>query len=480
MASSCSRPLLLAFVFLLLQVCCALELQEIRPWQAQARRSRFGKRDTSGLDLRNVESFLWGGADNTDAVLGNFTVYVPGDHEHILSMEKFDGMLESVDCTPNGMTLKFEDDQTFAYAQRAWDWVNGADNHTFLMVAGRGDCGNNTRRIPYLVSSIEYDEDLNIARLNATTGEWKSLAHSYELQVGSVAMSGQAGLKMRDITKDVAMNIATAFPFKVKVEKGRISAELECDEKDCHTTGKINFEFRITQNVIGVPDGARFRMTPRGVTAQARLKLNVASNFDSQKELWKETVLSIPLNSINIPGNILEIGPFLDIDVGGELTGFEGSVSIISGATATLSNSAVLQADLLNPKNNEFSGWLPSVDVMPLTIEAKVAATMQVFVMPAVRMRIEALGKGVEAGLQLKMPFFEIKMEGVAAASGGVCNDPTKTLGVEIKPSCGVEIKFAAGKSNSNGKAPVDVTLGRTFSAAPTLLAVAQAAPPMA
>lgn len=29
---------------------------------------------------------------------------------------------------------------------------------------------------------------------------------------------------------------------------------------------------------------------------------------------------------------------------------------------------------------------------MPLTIEAKVAATMQVFVMPAVRMRIEALG----------------------------------------------------------------------------------------
>lgn len=46
------------------------------------------------------------------------------------------------------------------------------------------------------------------------------------------------------------------------------------------------------------------------------------------------------------------------------------------------------------------------------------------------------------------------------AASGGVCNDPTKTLGVEIKPSCGVEIKFAAGKSNSNGEAPVDVTLG--------------------
>lgn len=101
-------------------------------------------------------------------MLGNLTVFMPGDNENILSMEKFKGMLTSVKCNRLGMTLAFEDDSSFAYAQRTWDWVNGADNHTFVMVAGQGDCGNNTRRLPYLVSTIAYDEEQNTARLTAT------------------------------------------------------------------------------------------------------------------------------------------------------------------------------------------------------------------------------------------------------------------------------------------------------------------------
>jgi hypothetical protein len=78
-------------------------------------------------------------------------------------MEKFDGMLLSCNATQTGLELQFEDDQSFAYAQRVWDWVNGADNHTFLMVVGAGDCDNNPYRVPYLVSELSYDEDLNIA-----------------------------------------------------------------------------------------------------------------------------------------------------------------------------------------------------------------------------------------------------------------------------------------------------------------------------
>lgn len=102
-------------------------------------------------------------------------------------------MLNSVECNRHGMTLAFEDDSYFAYAQRMWDWVNGADNYTFIMVAGQGDCGNNTRRLPYLVSTIAYDEERNTARLTAIMGSWKDLLHSYELHVGSVPMSSDLG-----------------------------------------------------------------------------------------------------------------------------------------------------------------------------------------------------------------------------------------------------------------------------------------------
>lgn len=137
-------------------------------------------------------------------MLGNLTVFMPGDNENILSMEKFKGMLTSVQCNRHGMTLAFEDDSSFAYAQRTWDWVNGADNHTFVMVAGQGDCGNNTRRLPYLVSTIAYGEDRNTARLNATLGSWKDLLHSYELRVGSVPMSSDLSLAKRQWIKETS------------------------------------------------------------------------------------------------------------------------------------------------------------------------------------------------------------------------------------------------------------------------------------
>ncbi|KAF7513879.1 hypothetical protein GJ744_006493 [Endocarpon pusillum] len=145
------------------------------------------------LELKSTETCLWGAQDGSDATLGNLTVSMPGNDENILSMEKFEGMLTSAECNAQGMTPGFEDDSSFAYAQRVWDWVNGAENHTFLMVAGKGDCRNNPYRIPDLVHSIEYNEERNIARLDAMKGGWKDLAHSYELHVGSVPMSSDLG-----------------------------------------------------------------------------------------------------------------------------------------------------------------------------------------------------------------------------------------------------------------------------------------------
>jgi hypothetical protein len=396
---------------------------------------------------------------NTSAPLANFTVYAQRSHENVLSMEKFGGMLISQNCTPDGMTFQFQDDQTFAYAQKVWDWVNGADNHTFLMIAGSGDCGDNTHRIPYLVSSIAYDEEANIAMLNGTTGSWKDMAKSYQLQVGNVAapIDGRPG--KRDITKGVALPLANALPFTAKIEQGPLTGELECE--NCKTTGEINFELRVTQNVGGTPDGVEFQMTPSGVSAAANLKLKVASNFNSQKEVFKETVLSIPLDGITIPGDILNIGPFLDIDAGGEITGLEGSITVSSGATSSLSDSALLRVNLLNPLDNDFSGWDPNIDFTPPEVEAEVSATFQIFFMPAIRLKAEALGKGVAAGIELKLPFIDFKLQATTNSAGGVCDDPAKTIGVEIEPSIGAEIKFEAGATDGDNT-PVSVTLATT------------------
>lgn len=326
-------------------------------------------------------------------MLGNLTVFMPGDNENILSMEKFRGMLTSVECNRHGMTLAFEDDSSFAYAQRMWDWVNGADNHTFIMVAGQGDCGNNTRRLPYLVSTIAYDEERNTARLTAIMGSWKDLLHSYELRVGSVPMSSDLGLAKREWTKEASLDMSANLNFKKEIETGPVSGELVCDP--CYTTGKMKFELVIEVR-LNLQVNVNFRVAPQGVTAKATLALKVGSELKSEPINFKESMLKIPLSGISIPGGILTIGPVLDLSVGGELSAIEGSITVTTGATATLPDTAMLQADMLNPSNNKFSSWIPRIVKDDFTLQAKLSFSVQLFLEPALKLQAEALGKDSE------------------------------------------------------------------------------------
>ena len=64
---------------------------------------------------------------------GNFTVYMPRDHENILSMEKFSGHTKSIKCTQSQIDIQFKDTASYDYAKQVWDWVNGADNHSLFV-----------------------------------------------------------------------------------------------------------------------------------------------------------------------------------------------------------------------------------------------------------------------------------------------------------------------------------------------------------
>ena len=394
-------------LFVIVSLCSARELEEIRPRSPHGITSQWlGKRDHSVLDLQSAETFLWGAQgisafdapatkhsqkpDGTDATLGNLTVLMPGQQEHILAMEKFDGLLTSVQCDDNGLSLTFEDESAFAYAQNVWDWVNGADNHTFLMVAGKGDCGDNAYRVPYLVSKIDYDEERNAARLTATTGSWKSLIHSYELHVGSLPVSTDFGLERRDYTKDASFDLSASFNSKLKVKTGPVFGELVCNP--CGTSGKINFEF-IAKTKFLVPVDLIFKMSPEAVKAEFGLTFELASDFGSKHDIEKRWSLGkIPLAGVAIPGDILTLGPVIDFQVGIEITGFEVGIKFSTGATASLPDSAILQADLLHPSNDQFSGWVPSFDSQPITAQGRASTYVKIYVEPTLQLEGEALG----------------------------------------------------------------------------------------
>lgn len=351
-------------------------------------------------------------------------MYMPGESENIVSMEKFYGMLKSVNCTDHDLTLTFNDDANFAYAQQVWDWVNGADNHTFVMVAGAGDCEWNKDREPFIVSTISYDEINNVARLQAKPTDWRTIAHSYDLEVGHVPMTNNR-LPVRDINKDISIDLSHSFPFNIPFNVNGLTIGLGCTE--CTTTGKVQLQLKASQT-FGIPKSGSFILSPQGVSAKAGIKLTVSGELTKAFDR-EQSVATIPLSGFSIP-KIVKIGPVFDISVGFGISAIEGSVSISSGATATLQDSAIVEVDIFDPKKNKFSNWDPIVEPLPLNVDAKVSGSLEIFATPALKVVAEVLGKpnltlqtlgewhlqsclgkGFEVGLDLKMPNVEITAE---------------------------------------------------------------------
>lgn len=302
-------------------------------------------------------------------------------------MERFSGMLKSVNCTDHDMTLTFNDDATFAYAQRVWDWVNGANNHTFVMVAGVGDCDWNRQRQPFNVSTITYDEVGNVAYLKAKQTKWETIAHSYDLDVGHVPMT-DSRLPARDLSQDLSLNVSSAFPFQTKLTKNGLATTLEC--ANCTTSGKINLELKVSQT-LSVLTGASIRISPRGVSAKAELKLTESGELTEAIE-FEKSIQKIPLSGIKIPG-VVNIGPNLDISVGFEISSLEGSASVSAGATVSLQDSAIVELNFLDLGSNKFSGWKLDVKPLPVVVDAKISGGLQIYAMPAVKLVAEVPGR---------------------------------------------------------------------------------------
>lgn len=234
-------------------------------WPANLNRLITRQEDCVLLGLQSTESFIWGGlrshvitrnsadqvlgSNGSTPVLGELIVRFPGDEENVLSMQRVKRMTKSTTCNidTNVMEITFQDDKMFECARNLWGWVNGADNHTFVMVAGTGDCGWNDRRVPFIISTIEYDMEANIARLNAKASDWNTAVHSYQLHVGSLAIPSPSTKRsifesnyIKDVSIDFAHNIPDT-PISLSTTSD-LPVSFAC--LDCSTRGRFEFKFK--------------------------------------------------------------------------------------------------------------------------------------------------------------------------------------------------------------------------------------------
>jgi hypothetical protein len=382
--------------------------------------------------------------DGSTTVLGNLTLYTPGPDEHIISMEKFLPLTKSVYCDQNGISMTFSDNATFEEAKQVWDWANGAENRSFIIVAGAGDCGWNEHRQPFIIQTLDF-EGGNVAKLNGGQASWQDVAHSYDLVVGHIALNEtQYRRARRDYTKDISIPMELDFPFSVGMSEDGVSSTLSC--VDCGTNGHFNLELVIS-TWFYIPTGASIKLSPSGVEATAKLKWTLSGELSgSINKEWTPVSFPTPA-TIEIPG-VLAIGPTIDLIVGVTLDALKAQATITGGAQAKIPDSAIVEVNLLNPSDNKFSGWLPSVESYPFSVDAEISATVGTYLATALALKAEALGQGYEIELELRLPYFNGKFDYLVSSSG-VCNSD-KTMGVEASLSVGGKLLIDAKEVSSS------------------------------
>jgi phage anti-repressor protein len=210
------------------------------------------------------------------------------------------------------------------------------------------------------------------------------------------------------------------------------------------TVGSLNVDFDVDVSWLKLKSAA-MTINPEGVAASMQLALTEKGTL-SKAYNWQQTVLSIPIQGITI-AKVVKLGAFLDIDVGFTMEEWTGEAHANLGARMEISDSAIVKVDLVNSKNNAFSGWTPSFTPIPLTLSAKVAGSAKAYAEPNVKLEASALGKGWNVGLNMQMPYISADFAAMYDSTG-VC-DSKKTLGVDIDARIGVELTVqAATKGN--------------------------------
>jgi hypothetical protein len=372
-------------------------------------------------------------------VLGNFTVYMPGEEESILSMAKFRGMIKSIQCTDTTMDIAFIDEMSYNYAKTNWDWVNGADNHSFLMVAGTGDCGWNPARLPFVVSTIDYDDPLNTAHLSVNASEWKQVAHTYDLHVGGMPQPVQMRKRFGavDYAKDVNIDFNHKLPNpSITFPDPEITVTVGCP--NCGTSGTFDISFSLHTEFF-VPRGASVSLKAQGVSVFLNPKLTLSANLTGTKNL-KYSFPDIPIEAIEIP-DVLTIGPVISTQVGVSLGPVKGVADITSGVTVKIPDTAQVSVDLVGA-SFQHTDWTPSITTAPVTLDAKLEADVKVYADVAVAIKAEALGEGYEAKLKLE-PYLQGTLQAIVtnAATGACPKDPLhQPFGIGFFPSYGMSL----------------------------------------
>jgi hypothetical protein len=367
------------------------------------------------------------------------TLQTSGEHEAVISMERFSHVLKAVECSEH-MILSFNSNLSYHHAVNSWGWVNHHDKRTFIFIANAAACGGNSSREPWLVDTIEYDPLHLTVHLNATKKDWKEVAEHYELDFGRFLPATASSLNKRltlskevslDITHNAPTNFFTSLSFP-----NSMSFALTCAA--CGTHGTIYMAGHIRTSWFSIKEFT-VSAVPRGVGANMDMRFGISMSVPGMS-FSPEPVnfLTVPLGGIYIPG-LIKLGPELTLGAGLSITAATGSATIAAVINSSIPDTAVAEFQLHGKRGATFSGWTPQFHHGPLSISESLTASIDVFGRAEVGVALEVLGTGIDLGIVLKIPDVVFSASAVHDSSG-VCDDKKYREGVNLGLGVGADL----------------------------------------
>ncbi|KAA8643041.1 hypothetical protein EYZ11_008258 [Aspergillus tanneri] len=433
-----------------------IELQEIEHIDG----SFLQKREAmpyAGFDRMTSDSLYWGASQDGKSSLAKFTVKSDSEELNIINIEKFRDKLRTVNCTQTSLAVDYIDPASFDRAQQAWNWINQSKNHSLVVIAGRGHCGWNKQRMPFHVSEIHFDKNTQTAKLIGKASEWTEVFQSYDLTIGQTSDHGKRGFG--DISYDKDFNIDFShdltFSKEIPIPSTDFHIDLGCDS--CGTKGSFDIGLHIAVHWASLKT-ASVTLKPSGVSLDIKPSIGIGGNFS--KEIGDEFELAtVPLAGISIK-SIVEIGPQLKLSAGYGLSDVSGEATVSAGVSVGFDDSASLELDITDAKVKQ-DGWTPKVKPLPLTVDAEISATAEVYAKAAAELALKVFKYGWEAGIELK-PNVQATLK-LSESTNGVCSDDSDKhiFGVAFSPSASVSLDAYVQKADDPQNPLVQTTIAQ-------------------
>lgn len=367
----------------------------------------------------------------------------------LLSALNFQDVVESVDCSSQDVTVKFDGATSLKAAQTAWAWVNQAAANTIIYIAEGDTCAGDSGRQPFSVESITYDTTANTATLAATKAAWKSFAQDASIRISGTPATA-SGTSTRSISENVPINVSHDFsgPIYSTTIDG-VNLAISCST--CNTQGTLNADI-----TLSLSNGFQ-----ASVTTSNSLGATFEVSLSAGGAISSPISANIPIFSTALAGftiaDVVTIGPQLQLVAAASISSFSASATATIGVEATLPDGSGFTL-------GQGVNISPVIQATGLGLSGQVSLAASIVPTATLQLAATFFDEGLIGGIALKAPQLTANFAGAASTAGETaCGNSNAEVSVEI--DAGVELD-AFGGFGSDTDQP---NLTKIFSTSTTL-----------